>query len=285
MLRKSINDVSVIGYLAEADLNEKVSKKDNKEFIGGKIIVRVPGNAEYEDRDIPINVFAYKTITDKKTGTLKENPNYKYLKGLMETEHSIAALGSALYADKISVNGTLSEGFYQNNYFVQIRGSFIGPAKGGIEGATFDTEIMVKSIADEIVNDIPTGRLLVEGIIVQWNMIPDVIKFVVDKPDAINYIKSFWNIGSTVRATGDIVFREESTEVENNVNFAFGRPTKKVYTKTIRDCIIKSGSEPYYDNLLDPSEVTQALALKREQEKNNNDVTDNKTNVNSRRGF
>lgn len=272
-MRQHINEVEIEGLVQELKIEER--KKDGKKYIAGDIIVRVEqtvGNKR-EIEEIPVNMWA-----GEKTKDGRDNRTYASLKKLLETGVSIAATGDPLNADKISITGgSLSVNSFVpqgSNELIQtqrIRGSFINKVNGNFTPkARFHSEIFIKDILDEIVNDEPTGRLLIKGIIVQYGEVADIITYVVENPNAIDFIKNNWQIQDTVEVYGAIRFTvKETVSEQTNVDLGFGEPEEKVVAHKVKEYVIDKGSaEPLeVERCNTEDEIVAALVKRSEQDK------------------
>ena len=245
MLRQSLNQVVIKGKLEEIDLENKTDK-NGREYIRGVVTLLVNQTVEGigEQEHIQVNVFSYK-ITNKGT----ENPAYKSAFDLMKNGVSIAAAGSEEGADSYTVTGaSLATNTFENKdkkdiTYTFIRGSFFNKnTKVTDDEASFEQEIIVASIEDEVVNDTPTGRLILQGICIGYNEVPDKFVYVVENPNAINYIRTNYQEEDTVKISGVIRMTSVTEEAESEEEVGFGTPKQKTYDRTIKEFIITAGS-------------------------------------------
>jgi hypothetical protein len=108
--------------------------------------------------------------------------------------------------------------------------------------AEFEVEIFVKSVVPEIKNDEETGRVKVNAIIPVFGGVVIPFEFMVSAEGA-EFVSDNYEVGSTTKVYGDIVNFKEVKETE--VAVAFGKPQKKISTKTIREYLITGGADPY----------------------------------------
>lgn len=271
MLRQSLNEVKIVGRLNEIDLREGVAsqgKNAGRKYISGRVNVLVEQSisGSPEQEVIPVNVFAFETTN---AGT--PNPAYQNISDVLHNGTSIAATGDATKADVYEVTrGSLREHTYQNRSgqtvdFTEVQSNFfmrrVAPQ---IEEATFDEEIVIAQMSDEVRDDEPTGRLLIDGLVVQWGGRPDKIQFVVENPDAINWITQNWQADDTVRLSGKIRFGTESISVETESEVGFGEPLPQVRRRFVREFVVTAGYPPYdEDRRYDIDEIVAARAQKK----------------------
>ena len=301
MLRQGANDVRIVGRLNEIDLKENDSRKDNRHYISGRVnfLVEHTVSGQSELEIIPVRVFAF-----EKTNAGNPNPAYENAYEIMTKGTSVAATGDATKADTYEVTSAR----LQENSFIsredtivsypEINGSFFRKMRPGDkpESATFEAEIVIANMTDEIIDEMPTGRLVIDGLVIQYNGKPDKIRFIVENKNAIDYISQNWQIEDTVRISGKIRFHAETVEVQSAATSGFGEAPVRERTRTVREFVIDEGS-PAYDEerKYDCEEVANALAEKkretetrlREQQKNSNSggVTTSRPSNRLNRGF
>lgn len=266
MLKQAFNQIHIVGRLNEIDLKEKDSQKDNRHFISGKVNFLVEQNVggQMETEVIPVSVFAF-----EKTNTGKPNPAYKNAHDLMTTGTSVAATGDATKADvyelsggRISENNFLAQDGTMTSYPV-INGSFFTKRKPNEidEEATFEQEIVIAQMFDEEKNDTPTGRLIIDGLVIQYNGLPDKVRYIVENKEAISYITQNWNNEDTVKVIGKIRYCAETQEIQSSDDVGFGEAPVRTRIKTIKEFIVTSGTPAYdEDRKYDCEEVANALS-------------------------
>ena len=267
-MRQAINNVNVEGILNEVDLNVKVDSS-NREYVSGKVILLVDQMCcgKPDRNEVAVNVFAYKLT---KAG--KNNPAFESACQLLQNGVSVAACGDEASADRYRVTGcnlstnefTAQDG--RHVVYPTIRASFFNKVtKDFNPTATFEQEIVIGSINDEIVNDDPTGRLLVQGIIVGYNDRVDSITYVVEDENAVNHIRNYWSADSTVKVWGKVRSTVSTVTRSSSEEVGFGEAPTRTYQKTTREFVITSGSPQAYDDDLafNINEVRAALIAKK----------------------
>ena len=254
MLRQAINKIFIEGILAENDLAYGSYVKNGKtvESINGKIVVKVvqPINGVDKELMIPIHYFANKYKNDG-----NPNPVYTSLETAMNDYVSIAASDEE-NADRVRISSASLE---MNEYyptpdkltsFPRLKASFINRVpKDSIKGggqANGQIEMIIAGKEEEVVNDVPTGRILIKGIVPQYGGKVDVIPFYAASPKSIDFVSSNWNEGDTVPATIALNFSAETKEVIEEQ--AFGDPIVKTRTVNLSEILITGGNYRYDDD-------------------------------------
>lgn len=282
-IMQSPNRVDIAGVLVSTDLKKGSFVKDGqtKDTIGGQIIVRVEQeiNGKKIVSDIPIHMFSTKYT---RNGTV--NPSYESIETIMNDFVSLAAAGNPEQADKVTLNGEIRMNEYTGRdgklvSFPRIHASFASRAKGEITPkAEFDVTFAVLQKAEETSKDgKETGRYIVKAAVMQYGGRADVVPFIVEAENAINFISAYWDDGATVRATGKLNFtsRKETTVTEVD----FGEPQKRERTISISDLVITGGSNPIEGaGAYTEEQIKEALAARMAIiEKNKNKATSTPT--------
>lgn len=254
------NNMNLVGKLMNVDFGEgKLS--DGREYKRATVTIRVTQavDGKEETSEIPVGFFA-----TPYTSTGKPNPAYK---SLVELENLKTAQNVGVdNADQIRISGaTLSENNFvsRNGNLIngwQIRGSFINAAKLA-DVATFVTEVYIMDIHDEVDREgEPTGRLVVRGGIVQYNGRLDVVDFVVEAPDKVEFISRNWETNATLTVKGRV--RVTSHEVEaTHEPSGWGEDIPDTTTTFIRELVITGGDDEGKDEEFsyDPAEIKKAF--------------------------
>ena len=264
-MKQAENIVNIVGTLSEVDIKTGVSKKTNKEYISGVIKIRTSETIDGTDYEleVPVRLFATK-LTNK--GQL--NPAYRSIEDLQKLTSLQAAEDESL-ADKIEIeNGEIISNDYCNRNgdlvtSAAIRTSFYKKVTGDYRPcATFNNVIVVGNIKDELDKEgIETGRLIISGIIPQYGDKVDVVPFIVEKKSSADFIRSHWKKGDTVRIAGVVKFSYK-VDTQKVDDIGFGEPVYKQKTTSVREFIIKSGSQGCLDEKWCYSEEDIHTALK-----------------------
>ena len=235
-LKQSWNKVEVEGVLVSKDISRRTYTATDgrqREAISGSITIRVEQtiNGEKVVCDIPVSVFA-----NKFTREGKENPSYTSIDKVLTEYVSLSAVDDPTRATKVRLNQATIQmnEFYSRDgkliSYPRIRASFIQSVTDNnfTPKASFDMEIVVLNSKDEVnANGETTGRYFLQGATIQYGNALDVVPFYVTNEKAINYMKSYWNEGATVRVAGTLNF---TSVVEKKV-------TEKMDSLQISDAI------------------------------------------------
>lgn len=258
---QAANKLNLQGKLLDVALgNGKLT--DGRPYERAAVTIRVTqtyGGKE-ETSEIPIGMFATEF-----TSTGKPNPAWASIQSLKEMKtvqkvgidraDSVRITGASLQENNfVSRSGQLINGW-------QIRGSFINESNAA-DAATFTTEIFIMNMEDEVDKEgDTTGRLIIKGGVVQYNGKLDVIEFVVENPDTIDYIQRHWEINSTVTVKGRI--RVTSFEVKpSGESSGWGEDVPEgPTTQFIRELVITTGDdEPKEEEFAyDATEIKKAF--------------------------
>ena len=196
------------------------------------------------------------------TSTGKQNPAWKSLmdlqlmntaqkRGIDNASH-VRLTGATLQENNfVSRNGQLINGW-------QIRGSFINEAKVS-DVASFVTDIFIMEMKEEINREgDTTGRLIVKGGIVQYGGKLDVIEFIVEDPDTVEYVSRNWEVNGTVTVKGRIRVLSQEEEVQAS---GWGEDVPETTTRFVRELIITTGDDECKeeDFAYDPVEIKRAF--------------------------
>lgn len=254
------NQMNLVGKLLNVDFGEgKLS--DGREYKRATVTIRVtqPVDGKEETSEIPVGFFA-----TPYTSTGKQNPAYKSLLDLqnLKTAQNVGIDA----ADQVRItSGVLSENNFvsrSGNLITgwQIRGSFINAAKMA-DIASFVTEIFIIDMHDEEDrNGEPTGRLVVRGGVVQYNSKLDVIDFIVEAPDKVEFISRNWENGTTVTVKGRVRVTSHETE-SSSESSSWGEDIPDTTTTFVRELIITGGDDGPKDEEFsyDPAEIKKAF--------------------------
>lgn len=252
MAEQKRNFIEVVGTLSEVDLKE--GTKDGKNYLAGTIKVKVTEHIGGNETpiEVPFNVFSYDT-----TNAGKENPAYASLKAVKNDMVSLASATEGHPATRVRVcqaTGAIQENAYYNKQGtvssgIRFGSSFFNQATVGAEDkARFETVICIKSLKDEVDKEgIPTGRLIVEGVTLDYKGQANIIKFIAGREDAIAHIKAFWSEGDTVQVNGVINYSFFTETFEEEVGF--GDPIIRTRTTSKRELLIMSGSANPMDEM------------------------------------
>jgi len=251
------NKINLVGTLLDVTFGEgKLSDGRHYERATATVRVTQTYGGKQETSEIPVGMFA----TDF-TSTGKPNPAMKSLHDLklMKTAQNdglanaakVRLSGISLQENNfVSRNGQLINGW-------QLRGSFVNEAKVS-DVASFVTEVFIMDMHDETDREgTPTGRMVLRGGIVQYSGRLDIVNFIVEAPDAVEYISRNWEAQQTVVVKGRIRVTSEEAEVESS---GWGEEVPETTTRYIRELIITTGDDPKEEDFAyDPAEIKKAF--------------------------
>ena len=105
---------------------------------------------------------------------------------------------------------------------------------------------------------VPTGRLKIQGGIVQYGGKLDVVDFIVESPDTVEYISRNWEVNGTVTVKGRIRVLSQEEEVQSS---GWGEDVPETTTRFVRELIITTGDDECKeeDFAYDPVEIKKAF--------------------------
>lgn len=252
------NKINLAGVLMDAQFGNG-NLSDGRPYQRATVTIRVTQTygGKTETSDIQQGMFATEF-----TSTGKPNPAWKSINDLklLKTAQNVGVDN----ASHVRCTGTS----LQENNFVsrtsqlingwQLRGSFINEVRVA-DIASFVTDIFIMSMDDEFDREgNNTGRLKIKGGIVQYGGKLDVVEFIVENPDTVEYISRNWEPNKTVQVKGRIRVLSQEEEVQAS---GWGEDVPDTTTKFVRELIITTGSdEPYEDDFAyDPVEIKKAF--------------------------
>lgn len=251
------NKINLCGKLMDVAFgNGKLSGERPYERATVTVRVTQTYGGKEETSDIQVGMFA-----TEYTNTGKPNPAWKSIMDLkrMNTAQNVgidAAAHVRFTGASLSENNFVSRtGQLINGW--QIRGSFINEAKLS-DVASFVTDIFIMNMHDEEDRDgDTTGRLVIKGGIVQYGGKLDVVNFIVEAPDTVEYISRNWKVGDTVTVKGRIRVTSQEEEVQSS---GWGEDVPDTTTRFVRELIITTGDDEgkEEDFAYDPAEITKA---------------------------
>lgn len=245
---QATNKVTIVGKLLNATFADG-KLGDGRYYERANLTVRVEQlvNGVTETSEIPISVFASK-YTQKGT----PNPAFENLQRVKEMNtaqnvgidaaETIRITSASLRENNyVTKSGTLVNGF-------QINASFINGGASSNEIATFNTDIVILDMYDEIDSEgDPTGRLIIRGGIVQYNAKLDVLEFIVEGNDQVDYVQRAWSVNDMVNVGGRIrITTKETVAPVSNNSWGEVLPDTPT-TQFVRELIVTRGSEAPFD--------------------------------------
>lgn len=258
---ESKNQVCIIGKLLETSFMEFASKTDGRKFERANMTIRVTQtyDGQEETSDVPVTMFA-----SPYTRNNKPNPAYETIQKLKtlntvqtsgEAEAAIVALRNATIHENnwVSRSGQLVTGFQINNSFMTVN-----PKLSSI--ASFKVDAFIMDMMDEEDrNGDPTGRLIIKGGIVQYGGNLDVLNFIVEEPNKVDYLKRVLNPNDTIELGGRIRYTaKESTASQES---SWGETLPTTTTVSVRELIVTTGDDEPKDEdfAYDPADIRKAF--------------------------
>ena len=252
------NKLNLAGILMDVTPGEG-KLADGRPYKRATVTIRVTQTygGKTETSDIQVGMFATEF-----TSTGKPNPAWKSLNDLMlmktaqnvgiDNASHVRLTGATLQENNfVSRTGNLINGW-------QIRGSFINEAKVS-DIASFVTDIFIMSMDDEVDREgETTGRLKIKGGIVQYGGKLDVVDFIVEAPDTVEYIQRNWEVNGTVTVKGRIRVLSQEEEVQSS---GWGEDVPDTTTRFVRELIITTGDDECKEEefAYDPVEIKKAF--------------------------
>lgn len=261
---QSTNKVNIVGKLLDATFHTgKTGTGAPYERANLTIRVTQTFGGKEETSEIPVSMFA--TQFTKAGGA---NPAYKNIQDLKKMK--TAQTDGYDEADVVAMSGvSLDENTYvsQSGNLIdtwQLRGSFIRTGKL-VDVASFSTDIFIMNLNPEMDREgDTTGRLIVRGAIVQYGGRLDVIDFIAEAPDNVDYIERNWHEGDTVTVKGRI--RVTSIEdCDSKSESSWGEDIPETTTRYVRELIITKGDDQGKDEdfAYDPVEIKKGFNIRK----------------------
>lgn len=263
---QALNNVNIIGKLLDSNFTSG-KFEDGRDYERAVVTIRVPQT--YSGREETSEITT-SLIASQYTKTGKLNPGWRSIQDIksLKTAQNVGIDN----ADNIRLSGvTLSE----NNYVSrggqlvsgwQLRASFAGNGRNLTPCASFNVDVFIMDIRDEInYNGEPTGRLIVKGGIVQYGGRLDVIEFIAEKPDYVDFISRNWEPNMTVNIQGRIRMTTVENSVSSGTDSSWGEDIPDTGTRRVSELIITKGSDTGKEEELayDPVEIKKAFNVRK----------------------
>ena len=258
---QATNKLNIVGKLLDCTFREGTTSTGQK-YESANFTVRVTQkvNGVEEVSEIPVSIFASPFTSQNKPHpgykNIQDMKSWKTVQDVGNTEATVVRMTNASLQENnfVTRSGQLISGW-------QIRTSFVNEGGKMGEIASFNVDIFILDMHDEVNSDgEPTGRLIVKGGVVQYNGRLDVLEFIVEGNDAVDYISRNWNINDTVNAGGRI--RVTSKEVKRSASeSSWGEELPETSTQMVRELIITRGSEEAFDEefAYNPTDIKKAF--------------------------
>lgn len=260
IMEQATNKVNIVGKLLDTTFREgKTSTGQTYESCNFTVRVTQTYGGREETSEIPVSIFATQYTSQNKPHpgykNIQEMKKMKTVQDYGEAEATVVRMTSANIRENnfVSRSGQLVNGW-------QINTSFLNEGKVS-DIASFNMDIFIMDMHEEVDREgEPTGRLVIKGAVVQYGGKLDVIEFIVEGNDAVNYISRNWEENKTVNVGGRI--RVTSQEEKRSANeSSWGEELPETSTRMVRELIITRGSdEPFDDDFAyDAAEIKKAF--------------------------
>lgn len=260
IMDQATNKINIVGKLLDTTFREgKTSTGQNYESCNFTVRVTQTYGGREETSEIPVSIFATQYTSQNKPHpgykNIQEMKKMKTVQDYGEAEATVVRMTSANIRENnfVSRSGQLVNGW-------QINTSFLNEGKVS-DIASFNMDIFIMDMHEEVDREgEPTGRLVIKGAVVQYGGRLDVIEFIVEGNDAVNYISRNWEENKTVNVGGRI--RVTSQEEKRSASeSSWGEELPETSTRMVRELIITRGSdEPFDDDFAyDAAEIKKAF--------------------------
>lgn len=247
MAKISENKVILSGTIASIESRTGIDKNGNT-YLAGKLTVEAG-----PDNLIPVDFYSKEKKNDG-----NDNGIYKSLQTVVNDYKTIEEHGRD-EADGIEVNlAEISENFfYSGERFIRdfkIKAPFYNRKAAPENKAEFTIEAEIMQVVDEVVNDVPTGAVIIRGLVVTYGDRANVLDFKLEDEKGVAYAKASFVPGQQVKLHGEIIVREEIIEKETSV--AFGDPIVEEKRRTERVLLVTSASAPMASSMTEEERTT-----------------------------
>lgn len=264
LMYMSENKINIVGKLLDVVAADG-KLEDGRYYERATFTVRVNQtyNGNQEISEIPVSIFATQYTKNNAINPAYENLQrlkaMKTVQGYGDAEAEVVRISGASISENnfVAKSGNLINGW-------QIRSSFINSGNKAQDIASFNIDIFILDMHPEINDDEETGRLIVKGAVVQYNNVVDVLEFVVEGADRVNYVERNWNINDTVNIGGRIrVTSKEDTRSASTSSW--GEELPETTTRMVRELVITRGSdEPFEEDFAyDPAEIKKGFNVRK----------------------
>lgn len=255
------NKVNIVGKLLDATFNTG-TLSDGRAYERATVTIRVTQTygGQTETSEIPVSMFATQYTTK---GGL--NPAYKSIQDLkaMKTAQNVGleeAANIRMTGASLRENAFVSRTTGQLITGWQLNGSFISTTSMA-DVASFSTDIFIMDMRPEEDREgETTGRLIIKGGVVQYGGKLDILNFIVEQPEAVEYIERNWNVNDTVSIVGRIrvTSREEPS---SGASSSWGEDIPDTTTRYVRELILTKGDDQPKDEefAYDPADIKKAF--------------------------
>ena len=304
-MRRVANKVQIEGYLRENNL-ELIRNDKQEEVIRGSLVVALDNVRSCRAQ---FYVSRFNTLKPGET-TRQESKAYGRLvellpgntisiSSLMKDQAAMTFDVAKESATKVWIIGALQEYIRKDEKGEVISSTTIKGLSAGIktesdkhpftQKAEFEVEMYIEGKRPEMKDGEETGRIVLTGLIPEYDDSVSRIEFVTELGDATDYIEENYNVGQTVKVYGDVINTYVRVEKEGG-GHTFGRTLEPQYETTFTsERQIFGGTATPLDeddeNDLKKAEIKAALALRQQKIDNMPAKDDAPKAVNPKKGF
>ena len=304
-MRRVANKVQIEGYLRENNL-ELIRNDKQEEVIRGSLVVALDNVRSCRAQ---FYVSRFNTLKPGET-TRQESKAYGRLvellpgntvsiSSLMKDQAAMTFDVAKESATKVWIIGALQEYIRKDEKGEVISSTTIKGLSAGIktesdkhpftQKAEFEVEMYIEGKRPEMKDGEETGRIVLTGLIPEYDDSVSRIEFVTELGDATDYIEENYNVGQTVKVYGDVINTYVRVEKESG-GHTFGRTLEPQYETTFTsERQIFGGTATPLDeddeNALKKAEIKAALALRQQKIDNMPAKDDAPKAVNPKKGF
>ena len=304
-MRRVANKVQIEGYLRENNL-ELIRNDKQEEVIRGSLVVALDNVRSCRAQ---FYVSRFNTLKPGET-TRQESKAYGRLvellpgntisiSSLMKDQAAMTFDVAKESATKVWIIGALQEYIRKDEKGEVISSTTIKGLTAGIktesdkhpftQKAEFEVEMYIEGKRPEMKDGEETGRIVLTGLIPEYDDSVSRIEFVTELGDATDYIEENYNVGQTVKVYGDVINTYVRVEKESG-GHTFGRTLEPQYETTFTsERQIFGGTATPLDeddeNALKKAEIKAALALRQQKIDNMPAKDDAPKAVNPKKGF
>lgn len=304
-MRRVANKVQIEGYLRENNL-ELIRNDKQEEVIRGSLVVALDNVRSCRAQ---FYVSRFNTLKPGET-TRQESKAYSRLvellpgntisiSSLMKDQAAMTFDVAKESATKVWIIGALQEYIRKDEKGEAISSTTIKGLTAGIktesdkhpftQKAEFEVEMYIEGKRPEMKDGEETGRIVLTGLIPEYDDSVSRIEFVTELGDATDYIEENYNVGQTVKVYGDVINTYVRVEKESG-GHTFGRTLEPQYETTFTsERQIFGGTATPLDeddeNALKKAEIKAALALRQQKIDNMPAKDDAPKAVNPKKGF
>ena len=304
-MRRVANKVQIEGYLRENNL-ELIRNDKQEEVIRGSLVVALDNVRScraqfYVSRFNTLKPGETTRQESKAYGRLVEQlpGNTISISSLMKDQAAMTFDVAKESATKVWIIGALQEYIRKDEKGEVISSTTIKGLSAGIktesdkhpftQKAKFKVEMYIEGKRPEMKDGEETGRIVLTGLIPEYDDSVSRIEFVTELGDATDYIEENYNVGQTVKVYGDVINTYVRVEKEGG-GHTFGRTLEPQYETTFTsERQIFGGTATPLDeddeNALKKAEIKAALALRQQKIDNMPAKDDAPKAVNPKKGF